>query len=300
MKEILLGIVISIQTLRCCIAQEIKLPQYDTQPPTNELLKYARVHTWKAYYREFSNHVFENELDDDTRLEFESDFKKITETVTGKTLLCRILIELRKLKNNPKLKIKFGNMGFEQSDDINTMSLNYSAKPIYACTIDLSKKRLFSRHLKLSPDIEDNRHIHLFHELCHWFHSLQDPRRKRKETEFRGEILDYPMGRTYFSESFKPKLAGKLIDTNNEGRLWYFKTSISFEEVRTILGTPKDEYYQEGDDLCENLYRIEIGAPLRFGHMCYTHDIIRNYEAHMNVIKKVIEVTKRNYACYLE
>ena len=58
MKEILLGIVISIQTLCDCISQELKLPQYNTQPPTNELLKHARAYTWKTYYREFKHNVF--------------------------------------------------------------------------------------------------------------------------------------------------------------------------------------------------------------------------------------------------
>ena len=91
----------------------------------------------------------------------------------------------------------------------------------------------------------------------------------------------------------------KIDELSNEMHKKY-KDELTFEEMRTILGAPKDGYYQEGDDLCENLYRIEIGAPLRFGHMCYTHDIIRNYETHMHVIKKVIEVTKQNYACYLE
>ena len=299
MKEIILGIAISIQTLRGCIAQEIKLPQYDTQPPTNELLKHARTYSWKAYYREFTNHIFENELDYDTRVEFESDFKKIAKTVTGKTLLYRILIELRKQKNNHKLKIKFGNMGFAQSDDINTMSLNYSTKPIYACTIDLSKKRLFSRHLRLSPDIEDNRHIHLFHELCHWFHSLQDPRRKRKETEFRRGILDHPLSRYYF-EGAKPKFGSKIREIQAELSLWDSHGYMAIEELRTILCAPKDEYYQEGDDLCENLYRLEIGAPLRYGHIAYDSYYIQDfqYNSDINVIRKISNTCTQHYLEY--
>ena len=191
-------------------------------------------------------------------------------------------------------------MGFSQGENDTPLALQFSTDRIKACVIDPKKYTKATDHLKLSEDIKDNLHIHLFHELCHWFHSLQDPGRKRKETEFRGEILDYPMGRTYFSESFKPKLAGKLIDTNNEGRLWYLKTSISFEEVRTILRAPYDAYYQEGDDLCENLYRLEIGAPLRYGHIAYDSYYIQDfrYNGDINVIRKIINTCTHYYLEY--
>ena len=78
MKEIILGIAISIQTLRGCIAQEIKLPQYDTQ-----------------------------------------------------------------------------------------FALQFSTDRIKACVIDPKKYTKATDHLKLSEDIKDNLHIHLFHELCY-------------------------------------------------------------------------------------------------------------------------------------
>ena len=174
MKEILLGIAISIQTLRGCIAQEIKIPQYDTQPPTNELLKHARTHTWKAYYREFKHNVFrfDPNMNKKTKKSFCKNFKRITKTKTGKTLLCRIIIEIRKRQStqqtDAKLFIKEDRgMCFSQDDEHSLANLMYSIDLINACVIDQAQYTSGSDHISLSPDIEDNRHIHIFHELCH-------------------------------------------------------------------------------------------------------------------------------------
>jgi hypothetical protein len=62
---------------------------------------------------------------------------------------------------------------------------------------------------------------------------------------------------------------------------------VHFEEIRNILGVTKNigNDYMEGDDLSENLYRISIDQPIRFGHSEYAYyedesiilDVIGNY-----------------------
>ena len=301
MKEILLWIVISIQTLRGCIAQEIKLPQYDTQPPTNELLKYARAHTWKAYYREFKHNVFRfaPNMNKKTKKSFCKNFRRITKTETGKTLLCRIIIEIRK-RQNVNLDIKSGNMEFSQGENDTPLALQFSTDRIKACVIDPKKYAKAADHLELSEDIKDNLQIHLFHELCHWFHFLSDQQRYHQDTEFKGGILDDNICSHYFKAS-KPKVCEELKEYDFEASLWSgYGDVISVEEIRTILGIPKDEHYQEGDDLCENIYRMEIGAPLRYGHLAYDHALIRSYgyTADLTVIHRVIRTCELNYISY--
>ncbi len=305
MKKLLLGIVISNQTSYGCVSCDVYFRNdiSRTQTPTVEYssISYDKC-AYKWYYETFTKNIFENTLDGESRQAFEEDFMKITQSKVGRTLLHRIFCEIRRRKSddkNAKLRIISDDMGFVQEDKNGYATLRYSTKKINACTIDLSKKHWYSRHLKLSPDIEDNRHIHLFHELCHWFHFLRNPERKHKETNFHGNILDYPLGRYYFKGA-KPKWMGKSGNITHETCLWVHDYGVGIEEVRTIFGAPNDQSYREGDDLCENLYRYDVGAPLWYGHVAYDsyHIQLFKYRADIDVIDRAITICKQNYKRY--
>ena len=74
---------------------------------------------------------------------------------------------------------------------------------------------------------------------------------------------------------------------------WSTDNVVNFEEIRTILGVPNTiNEYLEGDDLCENLYRMCINAPLRFGYCAFSF-----YEDNI-VIEKVIYTVELNKDLY--
>ena len=243
-----------------------------------------------------------------TKKSFCKNFKRITKT--GKTLLCRIIIEIRKRQStqqtDAKLFIKEDRgMCFSQDDEHSLANLMYSIDLINACVIDQAQYTSGSDHISLSPDIEDNRHIHIFHELCHWFHSLQDFERVQKERCMPGQIFDHNLSYYYFHDanpitSEEIEENDRLAKAASESMLWGNKVTVKVEEIRTILGAPKDKYYQEGDDLCENLYRMELGLPLRFGHLSYNHPDLENsqYMADLKTVTKIIHICKENYMEY--
>ena len=111
--------------------------------------------------------------------------------------------------------------------------------------------------------------------------------------------MDHPLSRYYF-EGAKPKWLNERGDITHEINLWRHNEYVGIEEIRTILGAHKDEYYQDGDNLCENLYRLEIGAPLRYGHLQYDCMLLRDsqYKADLRVINRIINTCTENYMSY--
>ena len=111
--------------------------------------------------------------------------------------------------------------------------------------------------------------------MLHWFHALRDMNRQETERSIDSEIVkeaDF-----LFKISLEPEKKelwyGRKEKNNPESNL-----VVRMEEFRTIMGyTVKvtknsEEIYvpgeiQNGDDLCENLYRICVGQKIRYGHV---------------------------------
>ena len=138
--------------------------------------------------------------------------------------------------------------------------------------------------------------IGMFHELCHWYHFLRNPCRYLNErtasnstvrlngTDIR-DSMRIPIGQYFWRHQIAVNnnrwKVSALPWIDSEGG-WH----VHFEEIRNILGVKKNiSDYMEGDDLSENLYRISIGQPIRFGHSEYAYyedkdiiqDVINNY-----------------------
>ncbi len=258
-------------------------------------------HESKSYYEVFTNNIFEFDktLDKKTKKAFCKNFKRITKSAVGRRLLSKVLEEIHKRKDTStfenKLYITQDRMGFSTENDLSRPVLQFATDRINACVIDPKIYEKSGDHVELSPDIKDNLHIHLFHELCHWYHFLRNPGRKRQETDFQGNILDHQLGRYYF-EGTKPTFGDQKREIQAEVSIWNNGGHIAIEEIRTIFGAPRDENYEEGDELCENLYRTDIGAPLRYGHVAYDsyHIQLFKYRADIGVVERAIAICEQN------
>ena len=77
---------------------------------------------------------------------------------------------------------------------------------------------------------------------------------------------------------------------------WIDDGILRFEEIRTILGFPSDsvdDNYLQGDDLSENLYRMCVGFPLRFGYG------YQGFYEDVKVINRVINSCFASYIYYI-
>ena len=223
-------------------------------------------------------------LDKKTRQAFTTNFRKIASNSVGRTLLYRLLLEIRRTNAGgngciddalnislASKDVKFRNnarmITLEKADEENSFSYykdGHSFIEFFASrntetsnVVDFSTGKLIEKTRS-----DDNA---LFHEMLHWFHALRDPERKEKETYLETETShksDIYMG-------------------NEKLRLWacreYGQYFIKMEEFRTIMGevvevsskgeviySPKPALY--GDDLSENLYRFGNRNDLRYGH----------------------------------
>lgn len=134
--------------------------------------------------------------------------------------------------------------------------------------------------------------------MLHWFHTLQEPERKKRETELKSLPADYQT-----DISLQSKENG-----TDELKMWAYeiefrsskKLVIEIEEFRTIMGYVPTiclkigkfetvlysaENILYGDDLSENLYRKSTEQPLRYGHIEATDgdNISRELAEHLNM-----------------
>ena len=252
---------------------------------------------------------------------FIANFRKIASVSVGRVLLYRLLLEIRRtdatgngcideklekslseddlqrrncLRNITieKSPINKGNSFYTYSD--NSVSIRFAPSKDFHRNkvLDISTGYLVER-----PRSDD---IGLFHEMLHWFHSLRDPDRKKKEIKI---VTDFHDKRTCKS---KVLMQSKIISNENltswlgkENRSErHPKLTIKPEEFRTIMGykikiqkKDSDEVLYEttefinGDDLSENLYRCCWCADLRYGHT-NSHDEIHFSEEE---IKRMID-----------
>jgi len=199
--------------------------------------------------------------------DFWQDFRKIASTRTGRILLYRILIEIRRQRNisgtwkaytsreiggttsalNLRMRANCRNLIIKWSDNGNSFSrnthtINYANTNRKLTTV--CEKIGNSHPISLVGRESD---IGLFHEMVHWFHVLRHPERHSKE-------------RVAFKTSRAISLRDTTIYETIGGYFWYgiddnnttsWKVSaipwighsdnssyVNFEEIRTILGAP--------------------------------------------------------------
>lgn len=246
-----------------------------------------------------------SQLNQKTRRAFTTNFRKIASNSVGRTLLYRLLLEIRRTNTegngciDDALNIslaskdaKFRNnarmITIEKADEENAFSYDedgHSFIEFFASrdtetsnVVDFTTGKLIEKSRG-----DDNA---LFHEMLHWFHALREPERKGQELALK----------TRTSQISRIRMGDENLE------LWSYekhgKHFIKMEEFRTIMGevvevsskgkviySPRPVLY--GDDLSENLYRFGNGDDLRYGH---------NIEPNQGVSQKVITHMQSVYA----
>ena len=171
----------------------------------------------------------------------------------------------------------------------------------------------------------------LFHELLHWYHFLRDPSKYRSSLG-EGNNLFFSFIGYYCWKDLPGSIAADInidavdeqtlqnhgVDISKEkisAKAWSkplgHKEWVDTEELETILGNivceikpmnlRKPDVYSEplnGSDLSENLYRICVGIPLRFGYSDYSFYedslVIERIMALYNMLEKYYLCNTRN------
>lgn len=233
---------------------------------------------------------------DSSRDAFIQNFRKIASNPVGRTLLYRILIEIRrklngegyvevnkniekpniigKKRNNCRyLEVIWNTKGNAFSFHKRIIKFGVQYPPIDPTTVGkLQDDKYYEIILYSRPD-----DVGLLHELIHWYHFLRDPKRYAKEYNAENgavkiygkklgeEGIAIPIGSYYWpqqelSDKWRWSAVPWVVLCGNN-------LVVDFEEIRTILGSHTSiSKYLAGDDISENLYRSCIGEPLRFGH----------------------------------
>lgn len=256
---------------------------------------------------------------------FHRAFRKLASTSVGRTLLYRLLIEIRRHGNDvlslsSDAKVKYYQVKFNTERELSaerkrntSILITYNNNKLFqyermthsiAVSCATHPSTVISEQsfcLEEKKDID----ISLFHEMNHWFHFLRHPRRYLCETAGGSAQPDqkdaFRNGSSLSTWSLNDEEFVKL-KAGKEGK-------ICNEEMRNILGVNKESKWYDlfklhsdesdivvnGDDLCENLYRLCRGEKsLRFGHTLATPqvDCTTIYEQ----VMKSLKVNQRYYS----
>lgn len=243
--------------------------------------------------------------------DFTTAFRKIASTGVGRVLLYRILIEVRRRRftdnvgcfeqgitsiNNVQVRnasrsiiISFANGNSFKETTIKKINgdIFSNTRPEFdkqakinfddseKTTIVVGKKNQQSCFLYPERRSVD---IALFHEMCHWYHFLRNTDRLTWENAGEnklGGLLQHTIGQYFYRDLDGMDDPGRItVSAQSWGRSRGGLTDIiTYEEMRNILGAPKDEHYIEGDDLSENLYRAYVQT-----YMCFSHSDDKYFE----------------------
>jgi hypothetical protein len=263
---------------------------------------------------------------------FEREFRKIASTSVGRVLLYRILIEIRRHQpggnigypehpgyvsdipnvNNDnllqprnvcrRLEVRYGanqNDFFFSPNGI----LSFFAHVDNSTVVGKTIRGQYTHIVHCLETISSS----LFHEMTHWFHHLRNTVRRIDERNLnqnnRKNFENYFLGRYYWHGLNRcvTEWSGRVISEEPWRANCIFGPTnyVTFEEIRTVLGAPYlgsienyPQNYIQGDDLSENLYRMCVGLPLRFGYALQTF-----YED-VKVINRVNNACLANYLWY--
>jgi hypothetical protein len=265
-----------------------KLPHSDTYIDAHDALTKLKIEVRKEYGE---------------RTIILSSFQKLMETKVGKLLLTRILVAIKKIDTSPsdsrcpRIVIGYGDK-FSVSHGDNGKSIlrirmNDKAVPAFNLVKEHDKLVLpvkFSLFNKptncmslMHTENKASLDLIIFHEMIHWLHKLDNLKflSRSKIGEMPDETIsvkDHPLFLYYYGDHRSCSISTdnwktSLIVWNNLADIRKLPPQIrvNFEEMLTICGLPENASgYIFGDELSENLYRAELGLPLRFGHRVIT------------------------------
>ena len=248
-------------------------------------------------------------------------FRFIASSPVGRVLLYRILIEIRRKKDNIgstcndvhanmyEVNARNKNRHLElEWRDCNTFGKDTNR--LGFCCVNIVALQSITEDSKngnililpytswCAPYVD----ISIFHELCHWFHFLRNPKRYNLEkTAGNNTIKINGLKNDGTVEIYLARsIYGEIYDKESDKRKWRVSAlpwrdgnHVHFEELRNIIGSSNQvEGYLEGDDLSENLYRLSIGYPLRFG---LSNEIYRESLTVVETIKHIAIDNAHNF-----
>ena len=319
-KQSVSQLMIDLQNMSLAVAQ--------IRPIATNIFKSLELLELLAKQMEFDDTIgtFVNKLEDS----FKKNFRKIASTAVGRTLLYRILIEVRRhipganngilevvpppilpwlISRNSlrKLTIDFDNFMFALNGCIFVENSSTHTSYVIGNMVGVGNAGKYDAivRCKASNDIA------LFHEMNHWYHALRDIQRLLNENN-----MSVWGGKRHFNNTVT---GGNAVPAGSEAIGAYYwggldpawtnmyvteqKWSENYEEIRNILGVPIQPGIVHpvagtinGDDLSENLYRMCKGEPLRLGHAYNGWDFFED----SRVVDKIINtcfIQRQNYNC---
>ncbi len=231
---------------------------------------------------------------------FIQKFRRIASTSVGRTLLYRLLIEIRRHQANNTGSLENGinpahllaHRNSSRSIEIRWGKFLYGYTHISIENFIIQLPSIgksdngYNHIVKYAPPLD----VMLFHEMNHWYHHLRHPNRFAEESNCYGigRRLDgnptpgngnlgtvsanaADLGAYYWQVLLAgdPQLAISEEAWKNPlsiGGATVYR--VPFEEMRNILGVPINGIANKlnGDEISENLYRMCIGVPLRYGY----------------------------------
>lgn len=210
---------------------------------------------------------FDSSMSQSSRDAFVKVFTTIASNSVGRALLYRLLLETR--NNTKKITIQESDhAAYLRNEDVMKFPISEAPHclPVLDKTMDGNHNLVsITKHIARKDST-------VFHEMLHWFHQLHNASRKTTELEVNIGINEKPFDNV-FMESHTPLYW--VTPLNNRS-----VKKIKLEEMRTTLGytvpiklvvaktakTIQANKIYQSDDLSENLYRLCIGEPLRYGH----------------------------------
>ena len=221
---------------------------------------------------------------------FIANFRKIASVSVGRVLLYRLLLEIRRtdLTGNgcidATLEKSLSEDDLQKRNNLRNIIIKNADKNSFGSggyikfhdSKDTKETNaISSERMERVPIIRYARtdDVGLFHEMLHWFHALREIKRFRIEKNIDSKTNDEDIFKSTMHMEDE-----KIILWYGEKNKSDDELAVKMEEFRTIMGyTVKvtknsEEIYvpdeaQNGDDLCENLYRICVGQKLRYGHV---------------------------------
>ncbi|MBR1734216.1 MAG: hypothetical protein IJ730_02020 [Alphaproteobacteria bacterium] len=230
-------------------------------------------------------------------------FRIIASDPVGRILLYRLLIEIRRFNHNGKgcfgtdvksqANIQIRNasrsivISFNDSNSFKETTVKKESIKLLATNVSFDEQAHINfsvsarKTIVIGPKTDDSyflnkeersNDIALFHEMGHWYHFLRDTDRLANENinpnNKLEKLIENSIGK-YFYDNLEGINEKDRIKISAESwcKFSKFGQLITYEEMKNILGIPIDlSDYKNGDDLCENLYRISRQTYIRFSH----------------------------------
>ena len=265
----------------------------------------------------------------DEQNQFWNTFRQIATNPSGRILLYRLLIEIRRsaaitndgsvgddiihkptatleARNNCRcINItRYDKNTFVYTTDGCGIRLNFDDNKYVSILSSEKGTGTEGRHYRTIIRHKRKSDIGLFHEMIHWYHRLRhiiryNHEKSHGEQKQLSDIIsvadrpDITIGNYYYKNIPDAVVSGTTKDQRreNSAKVWNEDGNTQYEEIRAIIGVPAElDGYLNGDEISENLYRLHTSDP----NMRFAHTLVKYYEDD-EVLDRAKNVSERTY-----